>query len=279
MSVSVEQKAAKFVALHEREQVFPIPNPWDIGSARFLQGLGFEALATTSSGFAQSLGRLDGMISMDEAMHHCEALAAATTIPISADLENGFGDDPEEVAACIRRVAETGVVGASIEDFSGDDSQPIYEFGLAIERVAAAVEAARACPFPFTLTVRAEQLLRSNYDMEETIRRLQAYEAAGADVLFAPALKTVDDIRVVAQALGKPVNVLGSFFPDHSVAELGRAGATRVSIGGGLARLSASVTIKAAQALRDGGDLGWMRDITPSDEIDRLLGNGDAVRG
>ena len=240
--------------------------------------MGFEALATTSSGFAQGLGRLDGAVTLDETLRHCEELAAATSIPISADLENGFGKDPESVASCIRRVVETGVVGGSIEDFTGDHQRPIYDFNLAVERVTAAVETARACPFPFTLTVRAEQLLRADYDMEETIRRLQAYQSAGADVLYAPALKTLSDVRQVANALNKPINVLGTFFPDHSVATLGDAGAKRISIGGGLARLIAGVTIKAARAFIERGDLAWSLDVAPSAEIERLLGNGGELR-
>jgi len=277
MPVSTAEKSARFVSLHQQENVFTIPNPWDVGSARFFEALGFDALATTSSGFAQSIGRLDGEVTLDETLRHCEDIAAATSVPVSVDFESGFGKDPESVARNIRRITETGVVGASIEDFTGDLRKPIYALELAIERVSAAVEAACACSTPFTLTVRAEQLLRADYDMEETVRRLQAYESAGADVLYAPALKTLDDVRQVAQSLGKPINVLGSFFPDHSIAELGNAGAKRVSIGGGLARLAASATIRAATALREQGDLAWVRDVMPSADIDRLLGSYTVV--
>jgi 2-methylisocitrate lyase-like PEP mutase family enzyme len=275
MPATTAEKSARFVSLHQQDQVFTIPNPWDIGSARFFEALGFAALATTSSGFAQSIGRLDGEVTLDETLRHCEELAAATSIPVSVDFESGFGQNPESVANNIRRVAETGAVGASIEDYTGDQENPIYTFDLAVERVVAAVEAARTCSSPFTLTVRAEQLLRAEYDMEETIRRLQAYESAGADVLYAPGLKTLDDVQRVANSLGKPINVLGSFFPDHSIADLGAAGAKRVSIGGGLARLAASVTIRAAIALQEQGDLAWIRDTMPSVDIDRLLGGLD----
>ena len=231
------------MSLHQDPGVFPIPNPWDIGSARLLEALGFRALATTSSGFAQSLGRLDGRVTLEEKLRHCEELAQATTVPITADLENCFGDDPESAASCIRRFSETGVVGGSIEDFTGDRQKPIYDFNLAVERVAAAAEAARSCPFNFTLTARAEQQLRGRDDIEETVKRLQAYEAAGADVLYAPALKTLDEVRLVSASIGKPLNVLGTPFAGCSVEELGDAGAKRVSIGGALARLVAGVVI------------------------------------
>ena len=271
MSASRDQKAATFVALHERPGVFPIPNPWDIGSARLLEALGFEALATTSSGFAQTLGRLDGMVTLQEKLQHCEALSQATTIPITADLENCFGDDPESVASCIRQITETGVVGGSIEDFTGDRQNPIYDFNLAVERVAAAADAARSCPFTFTLTARAEQQLRGNDDIEETVKRLQAYAAAGADVLYAPALKTLDEVRKVSASIDKPLNVLGTPFADHSVEELGDAGAKRVSIGGALARLIAGALIEAATGLRDRGNLSWAVKAPPSSEVNRLF--------
>ena len=257
MDLIQKQKAEKFVSLHERQDVFVIPNPWDIGSARMLESLGFEALATTSSGFAQTLGRSDGDVSLDEKMRHCRALSDATGVPISADLENCFGDDPESVAVCITRGAEAGLVGGSVEDYTGNPDQPIYELSLAVERVAAAVDAAAQLPFPFTLTARAEQLLRAEHDLEETIKRLQAYEAAGANVLYAPALRSLDEVRLVVAETGLPVNVLGTFLPAHSVQEIGEAGARRVSIGGGLARLIARKAIDTASQLRSDGDLSW----------------------
>jgi len=245
MSIDVEQKSASFIALHQRSGGFVIPNPWDIGSACQLEKMGFEALATTSSGFAQTLGRADGEVTLDEKLHHCRGLAAATNIPITADLENGFGDDPESVAKCIRRAAETGIVGGSIEDFTGDSNRPIYDFSLSVERISAAVEAARSCAFPFALTARAEQLLRADYDLDETIRRLQAYESAGADVLYAPALKSLDDVRQVSSAA------------THTVQELGEAGATRISIGGALAKIAEQTTTAAARSLIEQGNMSW----------------------
>lgn len=257
MSITTADKAASFVSLHESSQVFAIPNPWDVGSARILEGLGFKALATTSLGFAQTLGRLDGKVTLDEKLAHCSALAEATDVPITADLENGFGDSPEAVRDCIARAAETGLAGGSIEDFTGDEEQPIYDLNLAVDRIAAAVDAARSAPFPFLLTARAEQLLRGDYDIDETIRRLQAYEAAGADVLYAPALKSIEDVQLVAASVKRPINVLGTFLPDNSIAQLGEAGARRVSVGGGLARYLAATLQQVATAMQVDGDLSW----------------------
>ena len=201
-------KARAFQKLHTRAGAFVMPNPWDAGSARLLAALGFEALATTSLGFAHSLGRLDGRVTREEKLAHCRALCDATDLPISADLENGFADDPAEAAQTIRLAAEAGLVGGSIEDYTGDPSNPIYDFDLAVERVRAAAEAAHALDFPFILTARAENLLRDRRDLNETIRRLKAYETAGADVLYAPALVTLEEVRMVTGAIGKPVNVL-----------------------------------------------------------------------
>ncbi|HEX2138320.1 MAG TPA: isocitrate lyase/phosphoenolpyruvate mutase family protein, partial [Woeseiaceae bacterium] len=230
--ITQSAKAERFSALHQRTGAFVIPNPWDAGSARLLEGLGFEALATTSSGFAQSLGRLDGSVTLEEKLEHCRALSAATGIPVSADLENGFADDPATAARTIVLAAEAGVVGGSIEDWSGT---ALYEFELAVERVRAAVEAARSLDFPFTLTARAENLLRGPPDLADTIRRLQAYSEAGADVLYAPGLKTLDEVREVCRSVDKPVNVLAPFLLNVTVDELASAGAKRVSIGGALA--------------------------------------------
>ena len=268
---SQEQKASRFVSLHANPSVFAIPNPWDVGSARILEGLGFDALATTSSGFAQTLGRMDGMVTLQEKLKHCEELAGATSIPITADMENCFGDDPESVGSCIRQVAATGVVGASVEDFTGDRRNPIYEFNLAVERVAAAVEAARSLAFKFTITARAEQLLRAGDDLEETVRRLKAYEVAGADVLFAPSLKTLGEVRQVADSVNAPLNVLGTPLSAYSVKEIGEAGAKRVSVGGSLARLIARVLIRAGSALHDGGNLSWVEDIASINEVKSLF--------
>ena len=212
-------KAERFRALHAGEP-FVIPNPWDAGSARVMAALGFEALASTSSGFAFTLGRLDGGATLDEVVAHTAALDRATDLPVSVDLENGYGADPESAALAITRAAEAGAVGGSIEDYDPDGR--IYELGHAVERVAAAVEAARALDFPFTLTARAENHIRDNPDLEDTIARLQAFEQAGADVLYAPGLRTADDIRAVCGAVSKPVNILA--LPSLSVPEIVEAG-------------------------------------------------------
>jgi 2-methylisocitrate lyase-like PEP mutase family enzyme len=241
------EKAAAFRALHEGEP-FVIPNPWDVGSARVLEGLGFRALATTSSGFAFTLGRLDGRVTLDEVAEHVRALAAATGLPISVDLENGYGPDPEHAATAIARAAEAGAVGGSIEDF--DRGGELYSLEHAAERVTAAVEAARALDFPFTLTARAENHIRGVQDIDDTIARLQAYERAGADVLFAPGLRSVDQIRALAQAVSKPLNVLAN--GRLSLAEIAEAGGQRVSVGGGLAFVGVGAFVAAAEQMRDG---------------------------
>lgn len=261
-------KAERFRALHQRAGAFVIPNPWDIGSARLLEGLGFEALATTSSGFAQSLGRVDGSVTLEEKLEHCRALSAATGIPVSADLENGFADEPAAAARTIVLAAEAGVVGGSIEDWSGWE---IYDFELAVERVRAAVEAARSLDFPFTLTARAENLLRGRPDLPDTIRRLQAYAQAGADVLYAPGLKTLDEVREVCEALDKPVNVLAPFFRGITVDELAAAGAKRISIGGALANAAIGATIKAGREMLAGGSFGWLAGTAPGADVEKLL--------
>jgi 2-methylisocitrate lyase-like PEP mutase family enzyme len=244
-----EEKAAVFAALHEGEP-FLIPNPWDAGSARVLEALGFRALATTSSGFAFTLGRLDGATTIDEVAAHVAAVDAATQLPVSVDLENGYGPEPEDAAGAIARAAEAGAVGGSIEDY--DPRGTIYELAHAVERVAAAVEAAAALGFPFVLTARAENHIRGNPDLDDTIARLQAYEGAGADVLYAPGLRTVEEIRAVCDAVPKPVNVLAH--PGLSFAEVAEAGAQRVSVGGGLTWVAAKALADAAALLRDEGD-------------------------
>ena len=265
------EKAEKFRALHERSGAFIIPNPWDPGSARLLAALGFEALATTSSGYANSIGRPDGAVSLQEKIAHCRDLCAATDLPISADLEKCFADDPEEAANTIRLAAEAGVVGGSIEDYSGDDEKPIYDFDLAVERVHAAVEAARSLDFHFTLTARAENLLRGRNDLDDTIRRLQAFEVAGADVLYAPALTTLEEVRSVTGAVGKPVNVLAPGLKDVTVAQLSEAGAKRISVGGALARAVIAALLRAGTEMRDRETFNWTADATPGAEINRLL--------
>lgn len=265
------RKADAFFELHQREGVFLIPNPWDIGSARLLEAQGFDALATTSSGFAQTLGRVDGAVSADEMFEHCSKLCAATRIPISADLENCFGDNPESVAACITRFAESGIVGASVEDFSGDLRNPIYEFHLAVDRVQAAAEAASKLDFKFMLTARAENLLRVDRDIDETIKRLRAFEAVGADVIYAPALRSLDEVRRIAEATTKPQNVLGPPLQECTVNQIGKAGAKRISTGGALARLAASATLRAAALMHDQGSLKWVGDVDSVSDLERAF--------
>lgn len=255
------EKAKIFRALHERDGAFIIPNPWDLSSARLLAALGFEALATTSSGFANSLGRADGETTLDETIEHCRLLAVSTDLPISADLENCFADAPEKAARTIRRAAQAGVVGGSIEDYTGDQAHPIYEFNLAVERVHAASEAAHSLGFPFTLTARAENLLHAVNDLDNTIRRLQAFEAAGADVLYAPGLKTLDEVRLVTGALKKPVNVLAPFIKNATVAQLAEAGAKRLSVGGALARAAVTVLLNAGNEMRNNGSFQWTANL------------------
>jgi 2-methylisocitrate lyase-like PEP mutase family enzyme len=261
------EKAERFRALHALDRGFIIPNPWDAGSARLLEGLGFEALATTSAGFAQSLGKLDGNVTLEEKIAHCRALASATNVPVSADLENGFSDEPAAVAKTIKLAAAAGVVGGSIEDYSGTE---IYDFGLAVERMHAAVEAARSLDFPFTLTARAENLLRGRDDLADTIRRLQAYAEAGADVLYAPGLKSLDDVRKVSEAVDKPLNVLAPFIRGATAADLFAAGAQRISIGSVLADVAIGALLKAGRELRE-GQFGWLAGMAAGSDIKEML--------
>lgn len=270
---SQKERAEKFSALHERRGAFVIPNPWDVGSARLLAGLGFEALATTSAGFAYTLGRLDGQVARAEAIEHCRALCAAVALPVSADLENCFADEPRAAAATILAGAEAGLVGCSIEDYSGDSSKPIYDFGLAVERVHAAAEAARSLDFPFVLTARAENLLHGRNDLDDTIRRLQAFEAAGADVLYAPGLRTLEEVRLVTGALSKPVNVLAPSLGGVTVAELSEAGAKRISLGAALARAALTALVRAGTEMRERGSFGWASDLVSGGEVAKLLGD------
>jgi 2-methylisocitrate lyase-like PEP mutase family enzyme len=244
------EKGAAFAALHEGEP-FVIPNPWDAGSARVLEALGFRALATTSSGFAFTLGRLDGGTTLDEVVAHTAALDAATALPVAVDLENGYGASPEAAANAIARVAEAGAVGGSIEDW--DPAGHLYEPAHAAERIAAAAETAHALGFPFVLAGRAENHIHGVQDLDDTIARLQAYERAGADVLYAPGLRTVDEIRTVCESVTKPVNVLA--LPGLTTAEIFGAGAQRVSVGGALTWVAAKAFVDAAVALRDEGDV------------------------
>ena len=260
MAAVTEQakKAEAFRELHTGEP-FVIPNPWDAGSARMLAALGFEALATTSSGFAFTLGRPDGGAALEEVAGHVAELDRATPLPVSADLENGYGADPESAALAIRRAAEAGAVGGSIEDY--DPAGHLYELPHAVERIAAAVEAAREVGFPFTLTARAENHLRGNPDLDDTIRRLQAFEAAGADVLYAPGLTTVAEIRAVCSAVSKPVNVLAR--RGLRFAEIAEAGAQRVSLGGSLTWTAVGAAAAAAHDILEGGDFSSLGSSPP----------------
>ena len=244
-----DQKATDFQALHEGEP-FVIPNPWDAGSARVFEALGFKALATTSGGLAFTLGRPDGTVTLDEVAVHVSSVDQATDLPVSVDLENGYGPDPEHAARAVKAAADAGAVGGSIEDY--DRGGDLYALDHAVERVAAAVEAARAFGFPFTLTARAENHIRGNPDLDDTIARLQAYDRAGADVLYAPGLRSGEEIRAVCEAVSKPVNVLAR--PGLSMSEIVEAGGQRVSVGGGLAFVGVAAMVEAAEQIRDTGD-------------------------
>ena len=249
-------KARRFLELHQPGNPLLLPNAWDIGSARLLASLGFEAIATTSSGHAATLGLLDGSVTRDEALEHAAQLVAATELPLSADLENGFGDEPEEVARTVELARAAGLAGCSIEDFSGDRERPIYDMELAVERVQAAVEAAHAGPVQLVLTARAENHLHGRDELADTITRLQAYQQAGADVLYAPGIVRSEDIRDVVDALERPVNVLAR--PSAPpVAELAALGVGRISVGGAFAFAALGGLIDAARELREQGTYGF----------------------
>jgi 2-methylisocitrate lyase-like PEP mutase family enzyme len=267
MPPTQHQKAADFRALHDGDP-FVIPNPWDAGSAKVLAGLGFKALASTSSGFAFTLGRPDGAATLDEVVEHAEMLDRATSLPVSVDLENGYGRAPEDVARAIARVAGAGAVGGSIEDFDAGDG--IYPLEHALERVAAAVDAARRLDFPFTLTARAENHIRGNPDLDDTIARLQAYERAGADVLYAPGLRSGEEIRAVCDAVSKPVNVLAH--RGLSMSEIVEAGGRRISVGGALTWVAVGAFAAAAERIRDHGDFSAL--VAPAQLRQWLAGGG-----
>jgi 2-methylisocitrate lyase-like PEP mutase family enzyme len=257
MPVSQREKAEKFRALHA-QGIFVIPNPWDAGSARILAAMGFQALATTSAGFSFSAGKRDGATSRHDALGHARAIVAASDLPVSADLENGYGHVPEVVADTVRLAAAAGLVGCSVEDASGDPQKPIYDFDHAVQRVAAAVKAARSLPFPFTLTARAENFLHGRDDLGDTIRRLQAFERAGADVLYAPGLPGADALKAVLAAVGKPVNVLaGTGALPLTLAEFGALGVRRVSVGGNLYRAAMGEFLRAAREIKERGSFAY----------------------
>jgi len=276
VALSQIEKGKRFQALHARPGAFVIPNPWDAGTARILAALGFEALTTTSAGLAFTLGRRDGagLISRDETLANARAIAEATDLPVAADLENGFGDSPAAAAETIRLAGErAGLVGGSIEDATGDPRAPIYDFQHAVERIAAAVEAARALPFPFALVGRAEGFLHGRPDLDDVIRRLQAFEAAGADVLYAPGLTGAEEIRTLCQSVKRPVNVVmglkdGSF----SVAELAELGVRRISVGSALSRAALGAFVRAAREMKEQGTFGFAAGAIPFGEANALMG-------
>jgi 2-methylisocitrate lyase-like PEP mutase family enzyme len=267
------EKANRFRALHDGPGAFVIPNPWDVGSARILAGLGFPALATSSAASASAVGRKDGSLTREEALAHARSIADATDLPVSADLEKGFGDAPEIVAETIRRAAEVGLVGCTIEDSTGNPERPLYDFDLAVERIAAAAEAARALPFPFVLTARAHNLLYANPSLEETIRRLQTFEKAGADVLFAPGLSDLAAVRAVCAAVSKPVNfMVGIKGKSFSVEELSAAGVRRISLATSLYRAAMTGLLDAAGQVKDKGQFTFLDRCITTAELNKLMG-------
>ena len=260
------EKAEAFRALHARPGAFIIPNPWDAGTAKLLAAMGFEALATTSLGVANTMGSVT--VSLDTIIENCRTIADATDLPVNADLENGGADDPKTAAKAIARAAEAGCVGGSIEDFTGNPREPIYDFSLAVERVQAAAEAARALPFPFTLTARAENFLYGRKDLDDTVKRLQAFEAAGADVLYSPGLYDLDTIRTLVSSIGKPFNlVMGFADPTLTLDQLSKAGVKRISVGGAMARVALAGFLKCAREMKDQGSFTYVREMAPIKEV------------
>jgi len=267
------EKGRVFRALHDRDFAFIIPNPWDAGSARLLAHLGFEALATTSAGASFAAGKADGTMERDEVMAHVAAMVAATELPVSADLENGFGDSPEMAAETIRMAAATGLAGGSIEDRSRGEGHAIYARELAKERIRAAAEAAHSLPFPFTLTARAENYLAGKPDLKDTIERLQAYQEAGADVLYAPGLATRDDIGAVVRSVDRPVNfVMGLVGVTLTLEELSALGVKRVSVGGSLARAALGALLRAGREMREHGTFTFAGSAMSSREVNGIFG-------
>jgi 2-methylisocitrate lyase-like PEP mutase family enzyme len=269
-------KAAAFRALHQRPGCFLIPNPWDGGTAKILAALGYEALATTSLGVANILGRTG--VTREEVLANARDIVAATDLPVNADLENCFAHEPAAAAETIRLAAEAGLAGGSIEDYTNDDKTPIYDFDLSVARVKAAVEMAKSLPGPFVLTARAENLIRGRNDMADTIRRLKAYAAAGAEVLYAPGLRTVADIRTVVEAVDRPLNVVtGWLEPGLSAADVAAAGAKRISVGGALNRLALAAFVDAAKSMREEGSFAWMQQIAPMAPIRKMFSAAEAM--
>jgi 2-methylisocitrate lyase-like PEP mutase family enzyme len=270
--VSQAEKGRTFRALHERDRAFIIPNPWDPGTARLLAQLGFEALATTSAGYAFSQGRADGLIGRDEMLAHIASIVDATDLPVSADLENGFADDPKAAGDTIRLAAATGLAGGSIEDVSRPPGEQIYDIGHATERVRAAVEATRALASPFTLTARAENYLHGRPDLADTIKRLQAFQEAGADVLYAPGLRTVEDISTVIRSVDRPVNVImGLQGAQLDLATLSKIGVKRVSVGSALSRAALGAFLRAATEMRDKGTFTFAEDAVSYQDVSAMF--------
>jgi 2-methylisocitrate lyase-like PEP mutase family enzyme len=269
---SQAQKAEAFRALHQRKGAFIIPNPWDVGTARILERLGFEALATTSAGFAFSSGVPDNQVGRDRMITHVATLCAATDLPVSADLENGFGDDPETAAETIRRAAAAGVAGGSIEDSVNRPGETVYELAHAVDRVRAAAEAARSLSFPFTLTARCENYLLGIADLKDTIRRLQAYQEAGADVLYAPCITSREDITAVVRAVDRPVNFLMGTQPERfSLAELAEMGVRRVSVGSALSTAALGAFLRGAREMKDKGTFNYAKDSAGFGEVTKFF--------
>jgi 2-methylisocitrate lyase-like PEP mutase family enzyme len=272
MNATQNERAVRFRALHNGPGVFVIPNPWDVGSARILAGLGFQALATSSAASAAALGRRDRGLTRDEVLGHARSIVDATDLPVSADLEQGFGDAPEIVAETIRLAAEVGLVGCTIEDSTGNQDGPLYDFGLAVERIAAAAEAARALPFPFMLTARAHNFVHPDPNLDDTIRRLQAYEKAGADVLFAPGLPDLAAVSTVCAAVSKPFNfMVGIKGKSFSVADLAAAGVRRISLATSLYRAAMTGFLDAAREVKDTGGFGFLDRCVTTPELNKLM--------
>jgi 2-methylisocitrate lyase-like PEP mutase family enzyme len=268
------EKARTFRALHARDSAFIIPNPWDAGTARLLASLGFEALATTSAGYAFSVGQCDGTIGRDDALAHSAAIVAATDLPVSADLESGFGDSAEAIAETFRRAAQAGLAGASIEDVPQHTAGAVYELEIAVDRVRAAAEVTRSLPFPFTLTARAENYLVGRPDLKDTIRRLQAYQEAGADVLYAPGLTSKDDIAAVVRSVHRPVNVLmGLQGAQLTLAELSALGVKRVSVGSALSRAALGAFLRAAREMKEHGTFSFAQQAVSYRDISAMFAN------
>jgi len=265
------EKGEAFRVLHHRDTAFIIPNPWDAGTARLLETLGFEALATTSAGYAFSLGKKDSAVGRESMIAHVAAVAAASDLSVSADLENGFGDTPATAAETIRMAAAAGAVGGSIEDATGRRDDPIYELAAAVDRIAAAAAAARAMPFVFTLTARAENYLVGRPDLKDTIRRLQAYQEAGADVLYAPGLTSAEDIAAVVSSVDRPVNVLAATEMRLSVAELSALGVRRVSVGSALSRAALGAFLRAAKEMKELGTFVFAEDAVSFRDISEMF--------